>query len=93
MEILLLVQKIAEEAEVEILENGHTKDEPFEHFKVHTVHFRGAGEAPKLMRMVYALQDPELLLKIPEMELTIRNFKLEMRLSITRVVYEARQDG
>lgn len=93
MEILLLVQKAAQDAGVEILENGHTKDEPFTHFKVHTVQFRGSGDAPKLMTMIYGLQDPQLLLKIPEMEFSIKNFKLEMRLTIMRVVYEAGQNG
>lgn len=93
MEILLLVQKAAQDAGVEILENGHTKDEPFAHFKVHTVQFRGSGDAGKLMTMLYGLQDPQLLLKIPEMEFSIKNFKLEMRLTITRVVYEAGQNG
>jgi hypothetical protein len=93
MGILLTVQKAAQAANVEILENAHIKDEKAAYFNVHTVRFRGRGEAESLVRMVHELQDPELLLKIPQMEFTIKNYKLEVSLEITRVVCEAQKNG
>lgn len=93
MEILLSVQKIAQEAGVEIMENVHLKDDPSEYFSVHTVHFVGRGEIKNMIRMLHALQDPQRLLKIPQMQLAIKDFKLEMSLNITRVVYQAGQNG
>lgn len=93
IEILLTVQKAAQDANVEILENAHVKDTQSTNFSVHTVHFRGRGEAASLVRMVYSLQNPQLLLKIPQMEFTIKNYKLELNLEITRVACEAGQNG
>lgn len=93
IDILLSVEKAAREAGVEILENSHVKDDPAQYFDLHTVRFRGSGEATNMMRMIYALQDPQLLLKIPQMDFSIKNYKLEMELEITRVVYTEGKNG
>jgi hypothetical protein len=84
--MLLNIEKAALDSGVEIVQNAHVKDEPFPYFSKHTVEFRGRGNMQSLTRMLWTLQDPQLLLKIPEMQFSIRNHQLEMDLVITRIV-------
>lgn len=86
IDMLMTVEKAAEAGGIEILENEHLKDEPFEHFNLHTVHFRGQGKPEHALKMLHQLQDQKLFLRIPHMVLTMKNHLLEMDLEITRVV-------
>jgi hypothetical protein len=90
-DLLLTVEETAKSAGVEIQQNVHVKDDPFEYFSKHTLHFRGRGEMSSLMRMIYDLQSPDLLLKIAEMKFSMKEYKVEMELEITRVVCPAGQ--
>jgi hypothetical protein len=91
-DLLLMVEETAKSADVEILQNIHVKDEPMEYFNKHTLRFRGRGKTPALMRMIYDLQAPNLLLKVPEMKFVMKDYLVEMELEITRVVCAAGQN-
>ena len=92
IDMLLSVQEAAKHSGVEILQNEHLGDEPFEYFSRHTVRFRGAGKTENHVRMLYALQNPDLLLKVRKMRLAMKNRALEMELEVTRVVYSSEGD-
>ena len=89
IDMLLTVEKAAQDSGVEILENGYLSDKPFEYFTQHTLRFQGRGKSEALVRMIHALQQPDLLLKIPEMKFAVKNHQLEMDLRITRIVSKA----
>ena len=93
IDILLTVEEAAKKAGVEVLQNTHEKDDQYEYFDLHTVKFRGRGKPESLMRMIHALQNPQLLLKIPEMKFAMKNYQLEVELDITRVVSGVGKDG
>lgn len=92
IDMLLTIERAAHDAGVEVLENIHVRDDPLEYFHRHTVRFKGRAKPEQLMRMIYALQDPQLLLKIPEMKFAMRNYNLEMELDITRVVHTPEEE-
>ncbi|MEN6626639.1 MAG: hypothetical protein ABFD69_10465 [Candidatus Sumerlaeia bacterium] len=89
IEILQSVQQAAEDSKIEILLNVHTKDEPQEYFNIHTINFQGRGELPQFIQMLARLQNPQLGLKVTDMRFALKNFKLEMELVLTRVVYSS----
>jgi Tfp pilus assembly protein PilO len=92
MDMLLDVEEAAKKSGVEILENGYQSDEALEYFSRHTLAFRGRGEMKSLTTMLYALQDPELLLRIPQVDFVIKNYKIEMDIEITRIVCAPEND-
>jgi hypothetical protein len=93
-----VIEEAAQSSNVQITENDYRGATPLEYSSQrianrHAAHFRGKGEAQDLMRMLYALQNPKLLLRIPSMKFSMKESKLDIELEITRVVYTVEQNG
>ena len=87
IDMLLLVEDSARKAGVEILENVHTNDQALPNLTRHVVRFRGTGEIGPLLTMLHALESHTVPLRIPKMEFSIKDYKLEMVIEIIRVVH------
>jgi hypothetical protein len=87
IDMLQTIQQAAEAGKMQIPQTVHVKDEPCEYFNRHTVRFQGQGKIENVMMMLYNLQDPKLLLKIPSMKFAMKNHLINMELEITRVIY------
>jgi hypothetical protein len=82
------IDRIAKDNDVEIMKNVPIDKESMEYFDRQAVRFEGKGKVEQLMAMIWTLQDQELLFKIPQIKLTMKEQNMLMiEMDIARVVY------